>query len=225
MKENICTIPINDIFRETDGCPFCRMHDSLEEKYVDFITGSAMMNPDVRVVTNEKGFCNHHFNMMFDLGRKLPNALILQTHIQKIIDEHLPKKANSKPDKKQLLKTQSMIESCYVCDKIDSDMVHLLATVFDSWQKDEEFVRLYKAQEFVCLRHYVYVMNVAIAKSKMNAKNLTAFHEATAELCKNQAQLLEDDISHFCNMFDYRNAGGDFKNSKTAIQRSIKFLK
>ena len=38
MKENICTIPINDIFRETDGCPLCRMIDMVEQQYVEYIT-------------------------------------------------------------------------------------------------------------------------------------------------------------------------------------------
>lgn len=225
MKENICTIPINDIFRDKDGCPFCRMYGMLEERYVDFITGSAMMNPDVRIVTNEKGFCNHHFNMMYDLGRKLPNALLLQTHLSKIIDDCLPKKCGSKPDKKQLQKAEQLLSSCYVCDKIEADMIHLLATVFDSWQKDSKFAELYKSQEYVCLRHYVFVMKAATGKGGLSSKFLLSFYEATSALCKNQAQLLEDDITHFCNMFDYRNKDGDFKNSKTAIIRSIDFLK
>ena len=64
MKENICTIPINDIFRETDGCPLCRMRDMVEEQYVEYITGSAMMAPNIRGSTNEKGFCHHHYEMM-----------------------------------------------------------------------------------------------------------------------------------------------------------------
>ena len=43
MKETICTIPINDIFMPKCGCPFCRMESMLEEQYVKFITGDAMM--------------------------------------------------------------------------------------------------------------------------------------------------------------------------------------
>ena len=35
---------------------------------------------------------------------------------------------------------------------------------------------------------------------------------------------LYDDVTHFTTMFDYRNAGGDYKNSKDAIERSVRFL-
>ena len=56
MKETICTIPINDIFMPKDGCPVCRMEKMLEEQYVKFVTGDAMMEPNIRIETNKKGF-------------------------------------------------------------------------------------------------------------------------------------------------------------------------
>lgn len=61
MKETICTIPINDIFMPKDGCPICRMEDMLEKQYVKFITGDAMMEPNIRIETNKKGFCSPPF--------------------------------------------------------------------------------------------------------------------------------------------------------------------
>ena len=53
MKETIVTIPINDLFAPKCGCPLCRMESMLEEQYVEFITGDAMMEPSVRVETNK----------------------------------------------------------------------------------------------------------------------------------------------------------------------------
>ena len=87
MKETIVTIPINDLFAPKCGCPLCRMEEMLEEQYVTFITGDAMMEPSVRVATNKKGFCHRHFSRMTQLGQKLPNALILETHLEVIRDE------------------------------------------------------------------------------------------------------------------------------------------
>ena len=84
MKETICTIPINDIFMPKDGCPICRMEKMLEEQYVKFVTGDAMMEPNIRIETNKKGFCHRHFSQMFEKGQKLPNALILESHLQEI---------------------------------------------------------------------------------------------------------------------------------------------
>lgn len=84
MKETICTIPINDIFMPKDGCPICRMEDMLEKQYVKFITGDAMMEPNIRIETNKKGFCHRHFSQMFTVGQKLPNALILKAICRKL---------------------------------------------------------------------------------------------------------------------------------------------
>jgi len=83
MKENICSIPINDVFLPKDGCPMCRMRDMLEQRKAEYITGSAMMEPNVRIKTNEQGFCYRHFAMMVKLGKRLSNALILESHLQK----------------------------------------------------------------------------------------------------------------------------------------------
>lgn len=71
MKEDICSIPINDVFAPKDGCPFCRMRDMLELRMAEYVTGAAMMEPDVRVTTNEQGFCNRHFKMMLKVGSRL----------------------------------------------------------------------------------------------------------------------------------------------------------
>ena len=45
-----------------------------------------------------------------------------------------------------------------------------------------------------------------------------------SDLVKNYLDGLQKDVTHFCSMFDYRNIGGDFGNSKDSIERSIQFL-
>ena len=224
MKENICTIPINDLFKPKDGCPICRMEEMLEETYVEYAVGDSMMEPNTRIRTNQKGFCHRHFSKMFYVGQKLPNALILETHLQEIIDNVMPKKAGSKPDKKAIAKIDELSKTCYVCDRIERDVHHLLSTVFVQYQKDEEFVKLYREQPYICLNHYSLIMKSASAKGGISGKNMAEFHKDTYNLCKNYLSELKGDISHFCSMFDYRNRGGDFGNSKDSIERSIEFL-
>lgn len=221
MKETICTIPINDIFNLHDGCPFCRMYEMLESQYATFITGSAMMDPATRVATNQKGFCPRHFEKIVEVGKRLPVALILETHLDFISNEILPKKAG-KPDKKALSKVEEISESCYICDRIQFDIEHFLQTVFAEWANSEEFKKLYKSQDFICLSHYAQVMKYA--NVKMPAKHLSAFHEDTLGLTKNYLKTLQDDTTHFCRMFDYRNRGADWGNSRDAIERDINFL-
>ncbi len=221
MKETICTIPINDIFNLHDGCPFCRMYEMLEKQYATFITGSAMMDPETRVATNKKGFCPRHFEKIVEVGKRLPVALILETHLAHIQEEILPKKAG-KPDKKALARVDEISESCYICDRIQFDIQHFLQTVFVEWINSEEFRRLYKSQDFICMRHYSEVMKYAGAK--MPSKHLSAFHEDTLKLTRGYLDTLKADTTHFCRMFDYQNRGADWGNSKDAIERDINFL-
>ena len=98
------------------------MEDMLEKQYVKFITGDAMMEPNIRIETNKKGFCHRHFSQMFTVGQKLPNALILESHLQEIIDKYMPAKLKGKPDKNNLralrksyLPAMSATESQAIC--------------------------------------------------------------------------------------------------------------
>ncbi|MEE3332950.1 MAG: DUF6062 family protein [Ruminococcus sp.] len=224
MKENICTIPINDLFKPKDGCPVCRMTEMLEENYVDFIVGDAMMEPNIRIETNAKGFCHRHFSKMFTAGQKLPNALILESHLKSVIENVLPQKPSGKPDKKALEKIESLNKTCYVCERIDTDIHHLLATVFAEYQKSEEFRSLYREQPFICLNHYALIMRDAVGKRGVGSKYIKDFHKDTYELAKKQLETLKEQTTYFCSMFDYRNRGKDFGDSKDVIERDIEFL-
>lgn len=224
MKETIVTIPINDLFKPKCGCPMCRMEEMLEQQYVEFITGDAMMEPSVRVETNRTGFCHRHYSRMTEVGQKLPNALILESHIQEILDTLLPKKSGGKPDKKKLDAIKTELGSCYVCDRIERDMYHLIATVFAEWIKNPEFRELYKSQPFICLKHYEFICEAAMAKGGLPSKYISDFHTDTLELTKNYLLSLKDDISHFVTMFDYRSRGQDWGTSVDSIERSVEFL-
>lgn len=224
MKENICTIPINDLFKPKDGCPVCRMEEMLEQTYVEYAVGDSMMEPNTRIETNRKGFCHRHFSKMLSAGQKLPNALILESHLQEIIDSVLPKKAGSKPDKKALERINELEGSCYVCDRIKRDVDHLLSTVYVQYEKDPEFVRLYREQPYICLNHYALIMKNAGGKNGISSKKMSQFHKDTYDLTKNYLVSLKEDITRFCSMFDYRNRGGDFGSSRDAIERSIEYL-
>ncbi len=223
MKPNITTIPITDLFAETAGCPICRMKAMIEAQYVEYITGAAMMAPDVRVQTNRVGFCHRHFSMMVNTGPRLSNALLLQTHIDELRKKIFPKKNTEAPDKKMLAAIRGNAGTCYVCDRIEHDIMHLLATVYVQYGADSELRERYRAQDYMCLDHYALVMG-NVNKKAMDKRTLADFYEATNKLAKSYMDTLYDDVTHFTTMFDYRNAGGDFKNSKDAIERSVAFL-
>ncbi len=223
MREDICTIPINDVFLPRDGCPLCRMRDMLEERSTVYITGAAMMEPDVRIKTNEKGFCHRHFGMMLKCGTRLSNALILESHLDKLKTEMIPKTVKGKPDKKKIAAIRSVQKSCFVCEQVEWGMAHMYQTIFSSYVTDSEFRALYNDQQFICMEHYADLMTAAVNKG-VPSKSLPDFYSDTSKLAGGYLEVLKDDITHFCSMFDYRSKGQDWGNSKDAIERSIEFL-
>lgn len=220
MKENICSIPVNDVFLPKDGCPMCRMRDMLEERKADYITGSAMMEPNVRIKTNEQGFCFRHFGMMVRQGKRLSNALILESHLQQLADDLVPV-GSGKPDKKQLAALGTLLNDCFICRDIKENMENMVRIVHAMWISEPEFRTLYAEQKYICLPHFHLLMTV---DQKGLGKSLSAFYEATARLTGGYLRELKEDISHFCKMFDYRSGNLSWGSSKDSIERSVQFL-
>ena len=83
-KETIYTIPINEAFEKNTECPLCEIAKRLEKEAVEYALGPAMMEPDYREQSNVKGYCNHHYRMLFKAENKLPLALVLDTHLEEL---------------------------------------------------------------------------------------------------------------------------------------------
>ena len=149
MREDICSIPISEIFEPKDGCPFCRMRDMLEDRMATYITGAAMMEPDVRVETNRLGFCHQHFEQILQRGSRLSVALILESLLDEAGKDILPEDDKLAP-KKILAAADRRAHSCFVCENVEKNMQHLSATVIKLWQSEPEFRTLYSEQTHIC---------------------------------------------------------------------------
>ena len=84
MKEQIYTIPVNEVYDTDCECPLCELEKKLEKETLDYALGAAMMEPEFRMESNEKGFCNHHYSMLFGMSNKLALSLVLDTHLEEI---------------------------------------------------------------------------------------------------------------------------------------------
>lgn len=219
MREDICSIPVHDVFLPKDGCPFCRMRDMLEDRMATYVTGAAMMEPDVRVETNRLGFCEEHFNQILARGSKLSVALILESLLHEVEEQVFPEGRNAA--KKAAQAVDARQHSCFVCENLKQNMQHLVENTLKLWQSDPEFRELYAAQPQICLKHYGMAMQAA---QKLPRKEQPVFEAETARLTRNYLNEVAGDVTHFCRMFDYRNAGGDWGNSKDAVERAIAFL-
>ncbi len=66
MKEKIYTIPVNEAYDTDCECPLCHLEKQLETKAIDYALGAAMMEPDYRMESNEKG-CHTYHGILFNL--------------------------------------------------------------------------------------------------------------------------------------------------------------
>ena len=179
MREDICSIPVNDVFLPKEGCPFCRMRDMLEDRMATYITGAAMMEPDVRVETNRLGFCHQHFEQILARGSRLSVALILESLLHTVEEEVFPQ-GKAQP-KKIAAAAMAREDHCFICENIEKNMVHLTGSTLQLWQREEEFRRLYAAQPYLCLPHYAMVLQAA---AKLPRKLFPQFEADTTRLAK-----------------------------------------
>lgn len=225
MREDICTIPVSEGFEEKDGCPLCRMRAIAEKRVVDYIMGAAMMEPDVRVKTNELGFCKDHYLKMRRANNRLSLALMLDSHIQQVKSNVFGENKLFKPKPKKIIyKAVRLQETCFICDKMNFGMEHMLDTIYRTYETDKDFRKLVAEQSEFCLPHYT--MLEENIPDNMNKDRAKEFSQAIKQITLNYLDELGNDVRHFCNMFDYRNNGedADWGNAKDAIERATAFF-
>lgn len=226
MRESLLSIPISEVFEPKCGCPLCAMHDTLEGRCVEYIMGAAMMEPDVREETNKLGFCSEHYGMLLGQRNRLSLALMLETRLAEVKRQAFAKGGlfagpNAAAKGK---KVSELTSTCFVCSKIDWAMERMLDTLFSLYAKESAFRQLFSEQAYICLPHYRLLCSVAA--QKLSKKEQEGFLKAATALAENYLAVLSGDVSHYCKMYDYRNAGpdADWGNSKDSIERAILFL-
>lgn len=228
--EKIYTIPVNEAFDKSRadkscGCPFCSIERMLEENELEIILGAAMMEPDVRIKTNEQGFCHRHMNMMFERKNRLGMALMIESHLAEK-KERLKGKgiAAIKPNyDKRISEIKEMGESCYVCSRAAFHFEKMNETAVILWDSEKEFRDKFAEQPYFCAEHYAKMLEYA--KKRLSKKRFLEFASAADDVFIKYYDKLSEDVSWFIKKFDYRFDEEPWYDSKDAVERSIKFLK
>lgn len=224
--EQIYTIPINEAFeecRDSGGCPFCKIYGKFERDEVDLILGASMMEPDVRIKTNELGFCREHYGKMLRAGKKLPVALILESHLAEVdkklaVGKLLPA-AGAKNSAERLGKVSS---TCYICDRIGTNFAKVLDNAVYMWGADDEFKRKTSAQKMFCLPHYSAFLTAA--SHGMNKNDFKSFSVSIRRIEEKYMAHLRENVSFFVKKFDYRYENEPWGDAKDAVERAIALL-
>ena len=228
MIEKIYTIPVNEAFDlYSDGifCPVCRLYKRLEDDELDIILGASMMEPDIRIETNKKGFCGKHFDMMFNMKNRLGLALMIESHLSENIINMLKggafgKFLNLKTDKTKKLDKQS--NSCYVCDRIDNSMNKMAETAALLWEREKEFKEKLAKQPYFCLAHYSLLLYAG--EYTLPKKTYSDFSDDCKKVMVTYGEKLLSDVSLFVKKFDYNYQDTPWGDSKDSVERAIRFL-
>ena len=212
MKEQIYTIPINEAFDEICECPLCIIERQLEKEAVEYELGPAMMEPDHREESNEKGYCRRHLEMMLESPNKLSLALILDTHLQEV----RKKTSGLSAEKKGLFKKEKptiaeTVDSCMVCQKLDKTMKRYCSVLADIWKDEPEFRKKFDESKGFCLPHFEMLLKYGN----------TEFLKALIEKEEKELARINEDIHKFTLKFDYRNRDMEWGTAKDAPERCV----
>jgi len=224
MKETIYTIPVMEALENPGACPFCAMHSALEHNAINFLMGPsvAYMEDDVRMATNDTGFCTAHYQKLYETRNRLGLTLMLHTHFMEI-NRRLEKLYHDPPKKKNLPKYLNEVNAaCYICDMIEKSYVRYLDTFFQLFAKEEDVREKLRQSSGCCLLHLSQIIN--LAAKKLGGSNLTLFYETLYIVQRQQMAKIEADLDWFVKKFDYRNHDAPWGDSKDAAERAIQRL-
>ena len=234
MKEKLYTIPVNDALAANDECMICNARRSLEQDAIDYAIGpgASYMEADIREKTDATGFCARHFQMMFEYGNSLGNALILSTHIHKVSAELKKEMLSYKGIKGGLFSkaAESNVEryisdlegKCFVCDYYRETYNRYVATFFYLYENDEQFRSKVKEGKGFCIPHTRELLKAAA--NELKGDMLEDFTKTLFDLESRNLDRIEEDITWFVEKFKYENKDADWKESKDAIPRTIQKL-
>lgn len=244
MIEHIDTAPVWESYKQDCECPLCLLKTKVENANVDYFLGESVMEPDQRIEVNQKGFCAHHFKMMYNAGNRLGLGLITHTHMKETI-KALKKQASKiksaavieveKPVYKRLGKKRgneiayaieeiAQVENkCILCERLMNNMERYIYTIFYMYKHEAEFPGLFSASKGMCLKHYAETLEMA--PKYLSGEKLKNFVNTLVDQEMVNFDRLEKEIEWFTLKFDYRNDDKPWGNSRDAVKRSINKLR
>ena len=225
--EQIYTIPVNEaldkvIAHPECGCPVCVLYRKLQTDELDIILGASMMEPDIRMKTNEQGFCSDHYAMMLKRKRMLGIALMLDSHLPEVTKRVKGPVLIGNKAQAAVKSLGELEDSCYVCTRMEKNLSMMVATISYLFESDFDFRKKYEAIPYLCLPHYR--MLVDYASKKMSKRNFAEFYKTASAIEERYLTELHGDVNWFCKKFDYQNEAEPWYNSKDSVYRAVKFL-
>ena len=224
MRYHIDTIPVWDAAKIDGECLLCALQRRVELQQIEYSLGASVMEPDVRIQVNKKGFCQHHQRMLFKGDNRLGHALMLESHLTETRGR-LNKAFNDirKAASGNSQELDALCSTCIVCNAIEDNMNRYLHTFFHLYQNDSEFRKHFAHSKGVCLPHAVQLLK--LAPQELPSRELSAFADLICNLETEAFDRIQGDVSWFIKKFDYRFQAEPWKDSRDAVERSVNKLR
>lgn len=229
LKEKLYTIPVTDAFHKDSECPLCNMFHDLETQSIEYTMGPSYMEDDTRAQTDKQGFCARHIKQMYANQNRLGIALILDTHMDEVINNLERLSRNGKPAATSFFKkpvytdVKSYIDylesNCFVCNRINQTFERYIATIFYLYKTENDFRETFRSSKGFCTHHYG--MLYQMAGSHLSGTVLNEFINDLNRLYLENMKRVKEDLEWFRDKFDYRNQDAPWKNSKDAVPRTL----
>lgn len=229
MKEQLYTIPVHDAFSTDCECPLCAMRRELEKNAIEYTMGPSYMEDDNRAMTDERGFCAKHINDLYHEKNRLGLALMLNTHMNKILQDLKDCAAKSSTPSRLFKKTSdasavvtyidALNHKCFICERIDHTFDRYVDTIFHLWKKGSDFMDIFKNSKGFCITHYGYLYEAA--GRHLSGSAYDSFIDALNSVFFENLERVNGDVSWFIDKFDYRYQNEPWKNAKDALPRAV----
>lgn len=246
MRYHIDTIPVWDAMKLNGECPLCALRRKVELMDVERYLGGSVMEPDTRLVVNEKGFCPRHQKLLTEQRNKLGHALMMHTYLKTTMKKTdaafdaaiagakkeagapaLKRMMGKGGGKEEILKAaqtlRALASTCILCESIDESMQRYAYTFLHLYQTDDAFRKAFAASKGVCLNDAALLMEMAAGQ--MSADMLRSFIGDLCGATRKSLEKLEGDLEGFTLKFDYRNADKPWGDSKDALERTVTKLR
>jgi hypothetical protein len=174
---------------------------------------------------------------MYDYGNALGNALIMQTYLTRLIKEFHEeaesykapakrplfggKKKDAKNENGLLQWSQEKTSTCYICRRNEANM-HRYYLTFFALLKEPEFRKRVEEGKGFCMHHFAQL--IENAEQMLPNAHRQWFCDTVVKVMEDNLERVKEDLDWFVGMFDYRNAGRDWKNSRDAVSRTMQKL-
>lgn len=214
MSYHIDTGLIKEKFKVDCECPLCEIKKIVEEQFLHEFLNDAVMEDSTRQKVNEKGFCQRHFDMLFNRPNKLSVALQTATRV-KYLQKFIENTDNAKKVISNAKKLEELSKTCIICDYTEASMVKYYKTIAQMFVREKSFYKTLFSSKGFCLKHYTELIKYSKSAGYM-AKD---YVNLLASIQNRNVNRLSEELKVFCDKHDYRNANMPLGSSETALPR------